>query len=235
MKLIKFGRGKDKKKRKSRLLRNVLLGVGGAGLLGAGLYLGTRGKGKSISMGSSTTSITSQPKTVISKPAPRVNAYPVEPRPVETLSSNDYVDPFKEVKEKAKNIKPPKTKEQLAEEAREKVNRIVSLLDRGNLNTRYKSNQISGSPQYGSLGKLVNKGLSKKQVQSQLVKERRRKLLSFYGDDKLKPVGAIGQRSRSERQKIKKYIINQRKNNYNNRLDYNLGDMNLVKLIYLQS
>lgn len=45
-KLARFARSKgakDKKKRKSRLLRNIAMGVGGAALLGGGAYLG-RGK-----------------------------------------------------------------------------------------------------------------------------------------------------------------------------------------------
>lgn len=45
-KLVRFARtqgAKDKKKRKSRLLRNIAMGVGGAALLGGGAYLG-RGK-----------------------------------------------------------------------------------------------------------------------------------------------------------------------------------------------
>jgi hypothetical protein len=164
---------KDKKKRKSNLLRNVAIGAGGLALAGGLGYLALRGKGKP-SGGSS-------PLSGSSSPSPSTTPSVSTISPSSTLSSTKK--PFDDIDIKIEAPKIKESKPQIESQSRitpqsEPTKPYPTrsftqdeLLQRGNLKARYNSDPLYTNKKVGLYGSLT-----KKQLNSRRIAERRQKI-----------------------------------------------------------
>jgi len=154
---------RDKKKRKSNLLRNVAIGAGGLALAGGLGYLALRRKGKP-SGGSNSLSGASSPSSSTTPSVSNnraLNDVDVKIEAPKVKQSKPQIESQSRITPQSEPTKPYPTRSFTQDE----------LLQRGNLKARYNSDPLYTNKKVGLYGSLT-----KKQLNSRRIAERRQKI-----------------------------------------------------------